>query len=49
MGRAARVEADACMGFRGMFRAKKLPHDVVNDHPVFFEWLIWHETDLQGT
>lgn len=40
------LDADVCIGFRGVFGAKKALYDFENDHPVFFEWHLWHETDV---
>ncbi len=39
------LDKDVCDGFRVVFGAKKALYDFEQNHPAFYEWHLWHETD----
>lgn len=39
-------DADVCNGFRRAFKDKKSLYDFRKYHPCFYEWHLWHETDV---
>lgn len=40
------LDENVCEGFRVVFGAKKALYNFEQSHPTFYEWHLWHETDV---